>query len=162
MIVANATNLVESPRDNLIYLTNRVGRQLSRLLLEQMEFEGFLPQSTHMGLMADLMEKDGVRQQDLAISTIKDKGTVARALGGLEHARIIRREIDTRDRRQKRIYLTAKGKRMWQYASANADRTMATATKNIKPEDFSTCIDVLQRVYENLYEQLSTPQNSHQ
>lgn len=162
MIVANATNLLESPRDNLIYLTNRVGRQLSRLLLEQMEFEGFLPQSTHMGLVADLMEKDGVRQQDLAISTIKDKGTVARALGGLERALIIRREIDTTDRRQKRIYLTDKGQRMCQYAKLSADRTIASATKSITPEDITTCIDVLQRVYANLYEQLSTPQNCHQ
>lgn len=153
---------MQSPRDNLIYLTNRVGRQLSRLLLEQMEFEGFLPQSTHMGLVADLIEKDGVRQQDLAISTIKDKGTVARALGGLEHASIIWRKVDEADRRQKRIYLTDKGHRMWEYARENANRTMASATKNIQPEEFSLCIDVLQRVYENLHDQLSTPKNSHQ
>lgn len=153
---------MQSPRDNLIYLTNRVGRQLSRLLLEQMEFEGFLPQSTHMGLLADLVEEDGVRQQDLAISTIKDKGTVARALGALEQACFIRREVDAADRRQKRIYLSPKGHRMWAYARENADRTLASAAKNINPEEFTLCIDVLQRVYANLHEQLSTPQNSHQ
>ncbi|MEM6771071.1 MAG: MarR family transcriptional regulator [Bacteroidota bacterium] len=153
---------MQAPRDHLIYLTNRVGRQLSRLLLEQMEFEGFLPQSTHMGLVADLVEQDGVRQQDLAISTIKDKGTVARALGGLERAGIIRREVDDADRRQKRIYLMAKGRRMWEYAQQNAALTMASATKNIKPAEFTLCIDVLQRVYANLHEELSISQNSHQ
>lgn len=152
---------MQTPRNNLIYLTNRVGRQLSRLLLEQMEFEGFLPQPTHMGLLADLVEEDGVRQQDLALSTIKDKGTVARALGGLERAGIIRREVDTADRRQKRIYLSSKGLRMCAYARQNADRTLASATKNIDPEEFTLCLDVLQRVYANLHEQLSTPQTSH-
>ena len=153
---------MQSPRDNLIYLTNRVGRQLSRFLLEQMEFEGFQPQSTHLGLVADLVEQDGMRQQDLAISTIKDKGTVARALGGLESAHIIRREVDVNDRRQKRIFLTAKGQRLWEYTRQNADRTMESATKNIQPEEFTLCIDVLQRVYANLHQQLSIPQNNHQ
>ncbi|MEO0731527.1 MAG: hypothetical protein AAFZ52_01735, partial [Bacteroidota bacterium] len=73
-----------SPQNNLIFLTNRIGRQLSRLLLAGIEFEGYQPHGSHMGLLADLIDNDGQRQQDLAISTIKDKGTVARALASLE------------------------------------------------------------------------------
>lgn len=116
-----------------------------------------MPQSTHMGLLADLVENDGLRQQDLAISTIKDKGTVARGLNGLEKSNFIRREIDAEDRRQKRIYLTDKGLRMWKFAECKSRQTMKIATKDIPQEDFNTCIDVLQRVYLNLHQQLSTP-----
>jgi DNA-binding MarR family transcriptional regulator len=148
---------LSSPQQHLIFLTNRVGRQLSRFLLEQMEFENFMPQSTHMGLLADLVENDGLRQQDLAISTIKNKGTVARGLNGLEKSGFIRREVDVKDRRQKRIYLTDKGLRMWKFAECKSNHTMKIATKDIPQEDFNTCIDVLQRVYLNLHQQLSTP-----
>lgn len=150
---------MHSPQQHLVFLTNRVGRQLSRLLLEQMAFEGFVPQTTHMGLLADLVEQDGVRQQDLAISTIKDKGTVARALTGMEAGGIIRREVDAADRRQKRIHLTEKGRRLWCHADHQANQTMETATTSISPEDFAVCINVLHRVYQNLHQQLSTPQS---
>lgn len=118
-----------------------------------------MPQSTQLGLLADLVEEDGIRQQDLAISTIKDKGTVARALSGLEEGGMIRREVDPRDRRQKRIFLTTKGQRMWNFAQCNSDRTLGSATQDINPQDFKTCIDVLQRVYQNLHQQLSTDQS---
>lgn len=148
---------MSSPQQNIIFLTNRVGRQLSRLLLEQMEFEGFLPQSTHMGLLADLVDKDGLRQQDLALATIKDKGTVARAISCLEKGDLLRREVDVSDRRQKRIYLTDKGRRMWAYAESNTERALTSATRGISTEDYDRCIDVLQRVYQNLHQQLSIP-----
>lgn len=125
-----------------------------------MEFEGFLPQSTHMGLIADLVGNDGLRQQDLAISTIKDKGTVARALKQLESAGILMRKVDADDRRQKLIRLTDKGNRLWQFAQCKAINTMETATQDIESTEFDTCIDVLQRVYQNLHHQLSIPQTS--
>lgn len=146
------------PQQNLIFLTNRVGRQLSRLLLEQMEFEAFQPQSTHMGLLADIVMGDGQRQQDLAISTIKDKGTVARSLKQLETSGFIRREMDLADRRQKRIHLTEKGRRMWCYTRERADQSMGCATKGILPEDLAVCTNVLNKIYRNLHEQLQTPQ----
>jgi DNA-binding MarR family transcriptional regulator len=146
------------PQQNLIFLTNRVGRQLSRLLLEHMEFEAFQPQSTHMGLLADIVSGDGQRQQDLAISTIKDKGTVARSLKQLETSGFIRRETDLEDRRQKRIHLTEKGKRMWCYTLERAHQAMDCATKDISPQDLSVCTGVLNKIYRNLHEQLQTPQ----
>jgi len=113
-----------------------------------------------MGLVADLVGNDGLRQQDLAISTIKDKGTVARALKQLESAGIIIRKSDTEDRRQKRIHLTEKGQRMWHYTRQKSVDTMETARHEITEDEFDTCIDVLKRVYHNLHQQLSIPQTS--
>jgi DNA-binding MarR family transcriptional regulator len=150
---------LKDPHQNLIFLTNRVGRQLSRLLLDRMEFEKFLPQSTHMGLLADLMTNDGMRQQDLAISTIKDKGTVARALKQLEAVGIINREVDPEDRRQKRIYLTEKAHRMWAYAHDHANYAICCAKKDIPPEELAVCTSVLNKIYHNLHQQLSIPQS---
>lgn len=145
------------PQQNLIFLTNRVGRQLSRLLLERMEFEEFLPQSTHMGLLADLITGDCQRQQDLAISTIKDKGTVARSLKQLEESGIIVRAIDKEDRRQKLIQLTEKGHRLWEYARSHSEHAMNQASKDIPPDELALCTNVLNKIYHNLHQQLSAP-----
>jgi DNA-binding MarR family transcriptional regulator len=154
---------LKDPQQNLIFLTNRVGRQLSRLLLERMEFEEFQPQSTHMGLLADLMTNDDMRQQDLAISTIKDKGTVARALKQLEVAGMINRTVDKEDRRQKRIQITDKGLRLIDYAGEHAEHTISCAKKNITTEELALCTNVLNRIYHNLHQQLSIPQsNNHE
>lgn len=130
-------------------------------MLERMEFEEFLPQSTHMGLLADLITKDGQCQQDLVVSTIKDKGTVARALNGLEAAAIVRREADPEDGRQKRIYLTEKGMRLCVYAREHAEYAMECARQNISPEELEICTDVLGKIYHNLHQQLSIPQNTN-
>lgn len=131
-------------------------------MLERMEFEEFLPQSTHMGLLADIVLADGQRQQDLAISTIKDKGTVARSLKQLAAAGIIERTVDSEDRRQKRIYLTDKGSRLWAYARDRAAYAMDCAQQDIPDEDMALCTSVLGKIYSNLHQQLSPPQSNDQ
>ncbi|MFT6514538.1 MAG: DNA-binding MarR family transcriptional regulator [Neolewinella sp.] len=151
-----------NPRQHLIFLTNRVGRQLARLMLERMEFEKFRPQGTHMGLLSDIVLADGQRQQDLAISTIKDKGTVARSLKQLETAGIIKRTVDPEDRRQKRIHLTEKGGRLWAYAHDHAAHAMNCAQRDISDEDLALCTSVLEKIYNNLHQQLSSPQSIDQ
>jgi DNA-binding MarR family transcriptional regulator len=153
---------VTNPRQHLIFLTNRVGRQLARLMLERMEFEKFRPQGTHMGLLSDIVLADGQRQQDLAISTIKDKGTVARSLKQLETAGIIKRTVDPEDRRQKRIHLTEKGGRLWAYAHDHAAHAMDCAQRDIPDEDLALCTSVLEKIYNNLHQQLSSPQSIDQ
>jgi DNA-binding MarR family transcriptional regulator len=153
---------VTNPRQHLIFLTNRVGRQLARLMLERMEFEKFRPQGTHMGLLSDIVLADGQRQQDLAISTIKDKGTVARSLKQLETAGIIKRTVDPEDRRQKRIHLTEKGGRLWAYAHDHAAHAMNCAQRDIPDEDLALCTSVLEKIYNNLHQQLSSPQSIDQ
>ncbi|TXF90524.1 MarR family transcriptional regulator [Neolewinella aurantiaca] len=149
-----------TPHQNLIFLTNRVGRQLARLMLERIEFEEFMPQGPHMGLLSDIVLEEGQRQQDLATSTIKDKGTVARSLKQLEAAGFIRREVDLNDRRQKRIYLTEKGRRLWDYSRSQSEQVMTCAQKDISDEDLKVCASVLGKMYSNLHKQLSLPHQS--
>jgi DNA-binding MarR family transcriptional regulator len=131
-------------------------------MLERMEFEKFRPQGTHMGLLSDIVLADGQRQQDLAISTIKDKGTVARSLKQLETAGIIKRTVDPEDRRQKRIHLTEKGGRLWAYAHDHAAHAMDCAQRDIPDEDLALCTSVLEKIYNNLHQQLSSPQSIDQ
>lgn len=124
-------------------------------VLEDMEFDGWRPQGTHMAIVADLLKKDGIAQQDLAVSTIKDKGTITRGLQGLEKEGLIERQVDSKDRRNKLIFLTEKGRCLQACMNPCINKTMELATKGVKEEDIQTCIEVLHRIYSNLQENIN-------
>lgn len=145
---------------SLIFLTNRVARQLSAAVLEDMDFEGWKPQSTHMAIMADLLKEDGIAQQDLAISTIKDKGTITRGLQGMEKEGLLKRKVDPADRRNKLIYLTSKGRRLYTVMHPCMNKTLDFATLNVKEKDLSNCIEVLHQIYLNLQKNINSTSTS--
>jgi DNA-binding MarR family transcriptional regulator len=140
------------PSESLVFLTNRVGRLLSNLIRKKLEEEeGPLQlQSTHLGVLVDLWVQDGVRQQDLAVSTIKDKGTITRTLNILERESLVVRVTDQSDKRNKRIYLTHKGKELKHQLMPFAQRATASATEGISAEELSVCKRVLAKLYNNL------------
>jgi DNA-binding MarR family transcriptional regulator len=140
------------PHDSLVFLTNRVGRLLSNEVRKKLEEEEG-PQAlqpTHIGVLVDLWAQDGVRQQDLAVSTIKDKGTITRTLNFLEQENLVVRVTDRSDKRNKRIYLTHKGKELEHQLLPYTQRAMVGATSGISQEELCICKDVLVKLYKNL------------
>ena len=141
------------PFDSLVFLTNRVGRLLSnevRKRLEGAESPDIAVQATHIGVLVDLWMQDGVCQQDLAVSTIKDKGTIARALNFMEQENLVVRVTDRTDKRNKLIYLTHKGKELKHKLVPYAGIAIQKATEGIDEEELRICKDVLVKVYKNL------------
>lgn len=63
-------------------------------------------------VLAALLEKDGLNQDELAGALHIDKGTAARTLRTLENRGLVTRTQDPRNRRIKRIQLTAKAEAM--------------------------------------------------
>lgn len=134
----------------LVFLTNRVGRLLANAIRSKLadHEREVLPQ--HMGVLADLWICDGQRQQDLAVSLIKDKATITRTLSHLEKHNIVVRVADHHDRRNKRIYLTHKGKFLKKALMPKAEEAVQHATDGISEHELHTCYTVLERMYENL------------
>jgi DNA-binding MarR family transcriptional regulator len=138
------------PLDNLVFLSNRVGRLLANAIRREADFEAWGVKSHHMGLLVDLWRKDGLRQQDLAISVIKDKANITRLLDHLASVGLIERLPDEQDKRIKRIFLTERGRAMqehfWPVAAAVVERAVA----EVSPEDLAICKDVLRNIYRHL------------
>lgn len=103
-----------------------------------------------MGIMVDLWTKDGVRQQDLAISNIKNKGAIARALDQMERDGLLQRQQDPQDKRNKRIFLTPHGQALQQELMPIARGVIHTAEANISAEQLQICKAVLMEMYTNL------------
>ena len=133
-----------------MFLTNRVGRLLANEIRLRSDMEGLGLMSHHMGILVELWAKDGLRQQDLAVSTIKDKATIARALDHLEAENIVVRVPDTNDKRNKRIYLTHKGKELHQQIWPHAESVMKEVLADIEQQDLEACKRVLEHVYHKL------------
>lgn len=135
---------------SLIFLTNRLGRLLANEARKRtdMEAHGLMPH--HMGILADLWKKDGVRQQDLVVSVIKDKATIARALTMLEEANILVRVPDEHDKRNKRIYLTHRGKALKQELWPKAQELEEEIAIQLDKNEYQTCLKVLEQIYEIL------------
>ncbi|MCB0564955.1 MAG: MarR family transcriptional regulator [Phaeodactylibacter sp.] len=139
-----------NPLNSLVFLTNRVGRLLANEIRLRSDMEGLGLMSHHMGILVELWAKDGLRQQDLAVSTIKDKATIARALDHLEAENIVVRVPDTNDKRNKRIYLTHKGKELHQQIWPHAESVMKEVLADIEQQDLEACKRVLEHVYHKL------------
>lgn len=136
------------PVNSLVFLTNRVGRLLVNEIRKRTELDDMGLSAQHMGILVDLWVKEGVRQQDLAISNIKDKGTIARALQSLEVANIVVRVPDQEDKRNKLIYLTHRGRTLRDQLMPEAQRAVIEATSEVPEEDLATCKRVLNQIYE--------------
>lgn len=103
-----------------------------------------------MGILADLFLEDGVRQQDLAVSSIKDKATIARALERMEQKGFLERIPDPKDKRSKRILLTEKGKELHGQVFSKAMDIEQEVTPSVSLEDLRTTRRVLRQIYEHL------------
>ena len=103
-----------------------------------------------MGILADLWRKDGVRQQDLVVSIIKDKANIARALSFLERSNILVRVTDPKDKRNKRIYLTHKGKALKGQLLPQAIAIQEEIASQIDQKEFNTCMKVLEQIHDLL------------
>jgi len=139
-----------NPIDSLIFLTNRVGRLLGNAIKRRAEVDDVESIFPHIGILVDLWQRDGVRQQDLAVSVIKDKATITRSLDVLEKKDIVVRMHDEQDKRNKRIYLTSKGKAMRCELIPYAEDVLQEAMKGIPEEKALICTEVLARMYWNL------------
>lgn len=138
------------PTDSLIFLTNRVGRLLANQVKQHLDSEEMEAVFPHIGVLVDVWLKDGIRQQDLAVSVIKDKGTIARSLDILERHNMVVRIPDEQDKRKKRIYLTHKGKSLRCRVEAAAQVAIEAATRGLAGAEVTLCKKILSRMYQNL------------
>lgn len=137
---------------NFGFLTNRVGRLLKKTV-SQIAVEKNINFPTHeMGILSDLQKKEGVLQQDLAASMIRNKSSITKMLERLESDDFVRKEEDPNDARCKRIYLTSKGKSMNELLKQVIPDVHQIAFKGLSNSDMEVALEVLNNIYNNLLE----------
>lgn len=101
-----------------------------------------------------LSRNEGVTQEEMSSSLYIDKGTTAKAIKKLEQEGYVRREIDTKDKRAYRVYLTEKGR----IVTLNIFKVLHSwndiLTSDFTEEEKQQALNLLQRMLDNKNKEL--------
>lgn len=143
--------------DSLGYVIGRAARSVGGLLNRNMAACGHDVTCEQWSVLFNLSQQDGQKQQDLAQHTCKDKTSMTRLIDGMERRNLVVRIPDRKDKRQKLIYLTNKGKSLQQDLMRIVKQTLAQAETGISPRDMNNCMKTLSLIYTNVSDIQSKP-----
>ncbi|MEM1320116.1 MAG: MarR family winged helix-turn-helix transcriptional regulator [Bacteroidota bacterium] len=138
-----------NPEESLGYQLKRASRTMGQRLRQHFTAHDLDMPIEHWEILATLYGHDGLYQRELVCRIFKDKGTITRAVNLLERMNIVVRIQDEQDKRNKRVYLTHKGKAMRDQLGPLARQTIEDATAGIPEKDIKTCMEVLKKIYHN-------------
>jgi DNA-binding MarR family transcriptional regulator len=101
-------------------------------------------------VLACLWKQDGIKQQDIADITIKDKSSMTNLVDNLEKRNMIKRVADKEDRRNKLIFLTRQGKQLQQKLHPWVFEMYDKAATGINATDVNRSIVLIKKMNKNL------------
>jgi DNA-binding MarR family transcriptional regulator len=101
-------------------------------------------------IMACLWKKDGVKQQELADLTLKDKASMTFLIDNLTKRDLVKRMEDPSDRRNKLIYLTPKGKQLGKKIEPWVNELLAIAGKGFDIGTLRNYITAIEKMRNNV------------
>jgi len=100
--------------------------------------------------MACLWKQDGLRQQDLADKTLKDKASLTCLIDNLTKRNLVDRYEDPDDRRSKLIYLTDEGKKLGKKVEPWVSELFSIVSKNLESSVIKQSMKSVQQMIENV------------
>jgi DNA-binding MarR family transcriptional regulator len=101
-------------------------------------------------IMACLWKKDGIKQQELADLTLKDKASMTFLIDNLAKRGLVKRSEDSKDRRNKLIYLTPKGKQLGKKVEPWVIELFGFAGSGLKIDEIRQCIKIVEKMRDSL------------
>ena len=99
--------------------------------------------------LARLNSGDGISQKELADYLMKDYGSVTRSIHGLEKRNWVRRRDSSEDRRTKLVFITDKGKEIFQLVLPLQIERNRQLLDGVSEKDFEQLIAFLSTVRKN-------------
>jgi DNA-binding MarR family transcriptional regulator len=101
-------------------------------------------------VMICLWRQDGVNQQVIADITLRDKSAMTYLVDNLMKRKMIRREEDARDRRNKLIFLTPEGRQLQETLQPWVSEMYERATANMDADTLIAGKDIIENMIKNL------------
>ena len=101
-------------------------------------------------LLAHLHLEDGQMQKDLAFITERNKGSLARLVNTMEKKNFVVRIPSREDKRVNRIFLTKKGRQIFEKIRPVLHECKTAALKNLTQKEIDSTIKVLQKIQNNI------------
>ena len=97
-----------------------------------------------------LWEKQSLSQQNIADIIQKDKNSVTKIIDSLEKKQLVRRVVDTKDRRINKIELTDEALSLEKVTTEVAINFMNDTIKGIDNKDLDSFVNVMRQIKNNL------------
>jgi MarR family transcriptional regulator, organic hydroperoxide resistance regulator len=132
------------------YLLNRCTILIKNELTHRFKQAGYEVTPEEWVILNRLWEQDGMSQNELARTTVKDKTTIVRFLDQMSKKQLITRKNSSEDARVKRVFLTPSGRGLKNRLIPIVQELLADCSENIKPSQLSVTISVLSDIEQNL------------
>jgi DNA-binding MarR family transcriptional regulator len=153
-----ADRQVLDPQKSFGYQVRRCHRSFDRLLAYHLAQRGL--KTGFWYYLRVLWIRDGVTQKHLSDMTNVAENTTVSMIDGMVNSGLVTRERNPDDRREMRVSLTTKGRRLQSGLIGHAIGINRIATQGIDPDELNVCLSVLSRMSVNLLaelERIETP-----
>lgn len=144
-------DIIEDRIGSIIYVVGTLVRGLSSQTFSEKKF-GLTPEQYLILLL--IVENDGVYQRQICEITLKDRANVARLIEILLKKGLIEKVTDSNGRRIYKIHATQKGKELIEQISPHDIELRSFITRNIPPEDLEITKRTLQKIKENVIDNI--------
>jgi DNA-binding MarR family transcriptional regulator len=131
-------------------LIGRTSHAILNRLQKRFREEGHSITVEQWQLLINLNNSNDQFHQQLAENTFKEKSTVSRILDGLEQKGLVKRVADTKDRRQKKIRITQKGRNLLEKLRPLAHDVQNRALNGLDMEQLAVCREILLQIHGNV------------
>lgn len=101
-------------------------------------------------LLKHLCTKDGLVQNDLAFISNRDKTSLTRLINKMEEKGLLTRLQCTEDNRCNKIFITAKGRELFESAFPVIEKTAFKLQENLNEEEIAFSIQILKKILNNI------------
>ena len=123
---------------------------VSKLYFQRVHAEELAINKSFRYILLQLSNNDGISQLEISRLTHLKPPTISITLHSMEEAGYVERRVDSKDRRQINVFLTAKGKKYNSEMIALFKRTTGVAMAGISEEEIAAFTAVLNKIKANL------------
>lgn len=136
--------------DSLGFHIGRTARVIKNCLSREFAQNDFGISSEQWHMLLILWQRKNMPQKELTLISSKDKTTTARIIGGLEAKGLIRKESNKKDKRNKIIYITSKGRQLEEKLMPVAIGVNDKIEGSLSHEESAELRKLLTKIYYNL------------
>ncbi|WP_235299223.1 MarR family winged helix-turn-helix transcriptional regulator [Portibacter marinus] len=145
-----------NPYHHFGFLTHRVARLMDQFMEPMLKSKGYHFPVSCIGILADLWSGDGITQKELGTSMVKTKSSVNKMLEALENHGLVTKKVDPDDKRNKLIFLTAKGHEFRELLEKQSLFYQSKYLQEHSDEEINIAKSVLKSIYLNLKDKVKT------
>ena len=136
------------------FITGKASTAIGRRLQKNFKEANVEITIEQWSVLYHLWKQDGLSQQQLCDATFRDKPSITRLVDNLEKLKLVKRVASKDDRRMNMIYLTNEAQVLQEKTMGLANQTLNEALDGVTIEQIEIAKMVLQKVYDNLANQL--------